>query len=522
MKNKYSHKAQATNVGVVKVKTEGKGLGALKTLIVAMLILMQLLLLIYIYVSFASAFKWYLTVSFILSLITCIYVLSSKKNGLSKAVWIIFLLLGFMFSHVIYLLSDDRFFFYGARKRYNKIFKKSEKYIKDNGIDENLSKAVENDCNFLKNGGRFPICNNTLLNYFSSGAKLFDDVIDRLKQAESFIFIEYYIISDGILLKRIGDILKEKASSGVDVRIIYDDMGSHGTFSRKTKKEFLEAGIKLKPFNRLVPVFSVALNYRDHRKMVIVDGKTAYTGGCNLADEYINEKRLYGYWKDNGLRLDGQAVDSFSLMFLRQWEYLSKEQEDYSPFFNHYAYYKKDGVVVPYADGLEYQLHIGKQVYENIISNAREKLYIMTPYFIPDEILTGILINKAISGVDVRIILPEVPDKKIVYGVTLNNAEKLSELGVKVYRMKNAFVHSKVVMSENSVVVGSINIDLRSFYQQFECAVYSNDKTLMGQVEVDFNETFKDCQEIVYDNRRRKNVIYRLAAGLLQIFAPLM
>ena len=522
MKNKYSHKAQATNVGVVKVKTEGKGLGALKTLMVATLILLQVLLLIYVYVSFAMAFKWYLTASFVASLITCIYVLSSKKNGLSKAVWIIFLLLGFMFAHVIYLLSDDRFFFYRARKRYHKIFKKSEKYFINNDIDQSVSKAVENDCNFFKNCGKFSVCKNTLLNYFPSGAQLFDDVIERLKSAEKFIFIEYYIISDGVLLKRISDILKEKASNGVDVRIIYDDMGSHGTLTKKTKKELLESKIKMQAFNRLVPLFSVALNYRDHRKMIIIDGKTAYTGGCNLADEYINEKRLYGYWKDNGLRLDGQAVDSFSLIFLRQWEFLSKKEEDYSIFFNHYATYKKDSVVVPYADGLEYSLHIGKQVYENIISNAREKLYIMTPYFIPDEILTGILINKAISGVDVRIILPAVPDKKVVYGVSLNNAEKLSELGVKVYLMKNAFVHSKVVMSENSVVVGSINIDLRSFYQQFECAVYSNDKTLMEQVEKDFIQTIEDSEKITYDNRRRNNVIYRLAAGALQIFAPLM
>ena len=177
---------------------------------------------------------------------------------------------------------------------------------------------------------------------------------------------------------------------------------------------------------------------------------------------------------------------------------------------------------MPYADGLDYSLPIGKTVYENMIASAQEKIYIMTPYFIVDDAMTGLLINKAMSGVDVRIILPDVPDKAFVYGVTRNNAEKLTDYGVKVYLMKNAFVHSKLLLTENSVVVGSINMDLRSFYQQFECAVYTDDKGVMEQVDEDFNKTFLDSILLTEKNKLRNNVIYRAFAGLMQVFAPFM
>jgi len=318
-------KSRAPYSETVKIKTETGGLGAVKTLIVVGLIAIQLGLLIYLNITFALAFKWVLAVSFIFSLITCVYVLSSNKNSLSKAVWIIFLLVGFSFGYIIYLMSDERIFFAKARKRYTSIYKNADVY---SPLQEQItasSKEVERDCKYLYSAGKFKAYKDTAINYFPSGAQLFDDVLERLKTAEKFIFMEFFIVSDGALINRFYDVLKEKSANGVDVRLIYDDMGSHKTLSNKTKAKLKKAGIKLASFNRLVPIFSVALNYRDHRKMVIVDGKTVYSGGCNLADEYVNEKRMYGYWKDNGIRLDGKAVDGFTLMFLRQWEYLIKK-----------------------------------------------------------------------------------------------------------------------------------------------------------------------------------------------------
>ena len=225
---------------------------------------------------------------------------------------------------------------------------------------------------------------------------------------------------------------------------------------------------------------------------------------------------------DNGIRLDGRAVDGLTIIFLRQWEYLNKVREDYSVFLNIAESKDSDSVVVPYADGLDFELPIGKSVYENIIAMAQERIYIMTPYFIVDDTITNILINKALSGVDIRIVLPEIPDKSFVYGVTRNNAEKLMDYGVKVYIMKNAFVHSKVLITENSAVVGSINMDLRSFYQQFECAVYTDDGKFMSAVMADFENTFKDSELITEKNKLRKHALYRAFAGLMQVFAPFM
>lgn len=513
-------KARSVDTKVVKIRSEHNYIGVFKTLFVAFLLLLQVAICVALYTFLIVFFRWYLIVSFVLSLLTCIYVLSTDKNDQSKAVWIIFILLGFSFGYIVYFLSDEHVFFGRARKKYKKIFADSKKYISQTIVPK--SKSARNSCSYLMNTGDFPAFSKTAIEYFSSGAALFDNVLARIEKAQHFIFIEYFIISDGVLLERLMSVLEIKAVQGVEVRIIYDDMGSHGVLSRNTKKRMSRAGIKLHAFNRLLTYFSVALNFRDHRKMIIIDGKTVYTGGCNMADEYINEKRMYGYWKDTGLRLDGAAVDSFTVMFLRQWEYVSKQNTEYAPYLGHYEEYDNSSTVVPYADGLDYKATIGKCNYTNVIADAKDKLYIMTPYFIPDSTITELLVNQAQSGVDVRIILPGIPDKKLVYAVSRGNAERLLDSGVKIYCMKNAFVHSKVMLNENCAVVGSINIDLRSFYQQFECAVLTDDKGILRDVNLDFENTFPDCEQITALNAKRKNIFNRIYVGALRLFAPLM
>lgn len=513
-------KARSNDTKVVKIRSEHNGIGVFKTLFVASLLVLQVAIYVLIYIYFIVLFRWFLIVSFVLSLITCIYVLSTDKNDQSKAVWIIFLLLGFSFGYIVYFLSDEHVFFGRAKKKYKKIFADSKKYLPKTVVPE--SKSARNACTYLMNAGEFPAFSKTAIKYFPSGAQLFDDVLTRIESAQQFIFIEYFIISDGVLLERIMSILESKAKQGVIVRIIYDDMGCNGILSRKTKKRMARAGIKLCAFNRLLTYFSVALNFRDHRKMIIIDGKTAYTGGSNMADEYINEKRMHGYWKDTGLRMDGPAVDGFTLMFLRQWEYVSKHKTEYAPFLGHFEECDNSSIVVPYADGLDYKENIGKCNYASVIADAKDKLYIMTPYFIPDSTITELLVSKALSGVDVRIVLPGIPDKKLVYAVSRGNAERLIESGVKVYCMKNAFVHSKVMLNENCAVVGSINIDLRSFYQQFECAVLTDDKGVLYEVNADFETTFSDCEQITEANAKRRSILNRIYVGALRLFSPLM
>ncbi len=514
-------KTRSPYTDIVKIKTENNGLGVLKALLIFGIILFQLLIFVLLHTFFMLSYKWTALIAFILSLITCIYVLSSNKNSHSKAVWIIFLLLFFPFAYFFYIISDKRVLMLGSGKRYKRIFNESKDFIHQNQI-KTSNKKVKNDCEYLFNSGGFDTYTNTESKYFCSGNAFFSDVLQRLKQAKEFIFMEFFIISDGVLLSRTLNILRDKVKEGVLVRIIYDDMGSHKTLSRKTKNKIKSMGIELCPFNKILPFFSVMINYRDHRKIIVVDGKTAYTGGCNLADEYVNEKRMHGYWKDCGIRLDGSAVDGFTLMFLRQWEFLNRKKEDYSTYLHKAEKFNNNSVFVPYADGLEYSVSICKSTYENMLAGADEFIYIMTPYFIVDDTFTNLLITKALSGVDVRIIIPEVPDKTFVYGVTRNNVEKLIDYGIKVYCMKSSFVHSKLLLTENSVVVGSINMDLRSFYQQFECAVYLNDKAVLQDVKADFDQTFKDSLLITEKNKLRKRVFYRMFAGVMQIFAPFM
>ncbi len=518
---KIRKKTRSPYTDIVKIKTENNGFGVLKALLIFGIILFQLLIFILLHTAFMLSYKWTALGAFILSLITCIYALSSNKNSHSKAVWIIFLLLFFPFAFIFYIISDERVLMLGAGKKYRRIFNKSKKF-KCQLDFEIKNKKVKNDCEYLFNSGGFNAYTNTNGKYFSSGSAFFDDVLERLKEAKEFIFMEFFILSDGILLNRTLNVLQERISAGVKVRIIYDDMGSHKTLSRRTKKKIRNMGIDLCPFNKVLPFFSVTLNYRDHRKIIIVDGKTAYTGGCNLADEYVNEKRMHGYWKDNGIRLDGCAVDGFTLMFLRQWEFLTNREEDYSVFLNKSQKIANDSVFVPYADGLEYSASICKSTYENMIAGADEFVYIMTPYFIVDDTFSNLLISKAMSGVDVRIIIPEVPDKAFVYGVTRNNVEKMIVYGVKVYYMKSSFVHSKLLLTENSVVVGSVNMDLRSFYQQFECAVYLNDTKTIKEVKADFDKTFDNSFLITEKNKLRNHLLYRMFAGVMQIFAPFM
>lgn len=493
----------------------------IKTFIFLSIFALQVGVFIALKLVFTLSYKISFLGSFIISLITCIYCLSSSKNSHSKAVWIIFLLLFFPFAYIFYLLSDERILFFRSRKRYKAIFENSIKYNKLQK-SKSQNKAVQNDCNFLYKSGDFSSYTNTKLQYFNCGESFFQDVISRLKQAKSFIFLEFFIVSDGKLLDEILSILKEKVTNGVKVRVIYDDFGSRKAFSKQTIKKMQDLGIEICPFNKMRFIFSFMINYRDHRKIIVIDGKTAYTGGCNLADEYINHKKVHGYWKDAGIRIDGSAVDTFTLTFLRQWEFVNKKAEDYSIFLGHYDDYINEYCVVPYADGPDYALPICKGVYENMISSATSRIYIMTPYFIIDDAIANLLIRKAISGVEVVIIIPENPDKPFVYGVTRSNAERLIDYGVKVYCMKDSFVHAKLLLTDNNVVVGSVNMDLRSFYQQFECAVYTDDKMVMNDILTDFNLTIEKSRVITEKNKFRNSFIYRAFVGFMQIFAPFM
>ncbi len=505
-----------------RIKTESNRVGNIKKIIIGLLIAVQLALIIYLHLSFIVASRWLFLINLFSSVITSVYVLSTNKNSLTKAVWIVFLLVCFPFSSLIYWLTDERHFFLKLKSKYKAVFSDAEQFTNKKAFVPPKNKIVKNDCAYFESVGKFALYNDTNLDYFSTGERFFDDVLSQIESSKEFVFLEFFIVQDGILFDRFYNLLCKKVKDGLEVRLIYDDLGCKGALSVRAIKKLKKAGIKIAPFNRFLPFVLARMNYRDHRKIVVVDGVKGYTGGCNLADEYANLKRMNGYWKDVGVKISGSAVDSLTLFFLRQWEFVTGIREDYSIFLNKYEKVSSKSVVVPYVDGFDYEHAVGRGAYENIISSASEFVYIMTPYFVIDDGFSNLLTNKALSGVDVRIILPEIPDKTFVYSVTRNNAEKLLDYGVKVYTMNRSFVHAKVVMSEHSVALGSVNVDLRSFYQQFECGVYTNDKKFLFAVKKDFEESFSNGTKITAESRRRNSLLSRVKAGFMQLFAPFM
>ena len=326
-----AHMPRSPEGDIVRIKTERKGVGKMKGMFILFLALLQLCILATLHVLVATAFLSYMIVSVVLDVLTCFYILGSAKNGRSKAVWIMLVLVLFPVGFLIYFLSDENIFFRAPRKRYAKILASSRGLVSGcSGGD--MSEVTAQACSYLKNVTGYVPYKNTSARYFSSGAQAFDDMLIMCARAQKFIFVEYFIVAEGALLSRMLEVLEERAAAGVDVRIIYDDMGSSGRVSRKLKKSIRAAGIQLYAFNKLVPLYKIGMNYRDHRKITVIDGVTAYTGGINVADEYVNEKRMYGYWKDNAVRVDGDAAQGFTLMFLRQWEFVTRKKSDYKPF----------------------------------------------------------------------------------------------------------------------------------------------------------------------------------------------
>ncbi|MDE7440329.1 MAG: cardiolipin synthase [Clostridia bacterium] len=517
--NKSKKVSRSPDNSVLKIRTEKNAFfGTIKVAIVALLVIAQLAIQIFLYSVFAWASGIYSLIAFILSLISCIFLISSNRSTASKAVWTMIILLLFQVGFILYVMTNPKFFFRRPRKRFKQVFARSETQRKEYDAPEISDDRVREDCEYLNRVGGFTPFTATETQYFPSGGQLFDDVLEKVAKAEKFVFIEFFIISDGVLLERFISLLTEKVKAGVDVRIIYDDLGSR-SFSRKARTRIKKSGIKLMTFNKLVPMVNVVLNIRDHRKIVVVDGKFAYTGGANLADEYTNESRLYGYWKDEGIRVEGEAVDGFTLMFLRQWDFLTRKFSDFEPFFKHADKKDNNFVTVPFSCGLDRDVFIGKELYLNVIAKAQKKLYLMTPYLVPDDAIFNMLCNKAQSGCDVRIVLPAIPDKPYVYVVSLDFAARLLDKGVKIYLMRDSFVHSKIVYTDYCAIVGSINIDLRSFYQQFESALYTNDEKVLKAVGQDFENTFAECEPLTKKKNNAKN---RLLALLLKVVSPLM
>ncbi len=376
---------------------------------------------------------------------------------------------------------------------------------------------------YLQNTAAFPVCKNTQTRYFPSGREMLAVMLEDLDRAERYIFLEYFIIEEGVMWDSMLDILEKKAAAGVDVRVIYDDIGSIMTLPAGYHKTLQARGIKCLPFNPFHPFLTSIQNNRDHRKIAVIDGKIAYTGGINLADEYIDEKIRFGRWKDNSVRLCGEAAASFTIMFLQMWGVLARALEDYNAYLPspHFAAVS-DGWIQPYTDSPMDRENVSEQVYLHAIERTQHTLYITTPYLMVGDELMAALKYAAKSGVDVRIITPGKPDKPLVHFTTRSYYRELLSAGIKVYEFADGFMHAKTFISDSDLaIVGTVNMDFRSLYLHFECGTCFYKTSSIADIEADFHQTLAQCRQIT-EEECRPNLFIKILQDICRIFAPLM
>ena len=351
---------------------------------------------------------------------------------------------------------------------------------------------------------------------------MFAAMCEEMQKAEKYIYMEYFIIQEGMMWGRLLKILADKAAQGVDVRVMYDGMCDLSLLSSDYPQRMATLGIKCKSFSPITPLVSTHYNNRDHRKILVIDGKVAFNGGVNLADEYINHIKVYGHWKDTAVMLKGKAAASFTLMFLQMWN-LTERTADWSASKLTANTGSGEGYVIPYCDSPLDDDKVGEMVYCDILNRAKSYVHIMTPYLILDNELETALKFAAERGVDVKLMVPGIPDKKMVYCLTRSYYKALLQAGVKIYEYTPGFVHAKVfVCDDERAVVGTINLDYRSLYHHFECATYMYKTSCAADIEKDYEETLAKCRKVDKGGIYRGNILGGIVGSVVKIFAPLM
>lgn len=501
-----------------------EGLSFKKSFLILLVLLLQLATMILFYLSFVISFTTLYVISIVLSTLTSFRVLLNTKNPDAKASWILFLLLFPSFGFFIYFLAGGSDMHPIHKKKMNEVDKTTKYYTSYNDI-KNLDLTVQENINYLYNTAGANAYQNTDIKYYGDTKGLFRDLLKDLKKAEKSIYLEFFIINSGQLFDLFLEILTQKADAGVDVRIIYDGFGGKDFMNSKLKSTFKKHNIKTYAFSPIKPIFSFFLNYRNHRKQVIIDNKITYLGGFNLSDEYANLIERFGHWKDSGMRLEGDASSYLALSFMTMWMYVSKEKINLDHFTNYKKYILegKEKTVVPYLTGPNQSVSVARANYLNIINQARKSINIMTPYLVIDDAMSEILISKVLSGIEVNIIIPGIPDKKIVYMLSKSVAKRLVNSGCNIYAYTPGFIHSKILMVDNKYsVVGSINFDFRSFYQQYENAVYVIDEDFAKDIEKDFKNTIKESRLLKPKSKKDLSLFRRLFNYFLKWIAPLM
>ena len=456
-----------------------------------------------------------------------LYLLNSSMDPTAKITWLVVVMLLPVFGALLFLYTQKNIGHRALRDHYAQLNKETEKSLTQNPETEKALRQSDPGAaalaRYVGRSGCYPVYDHTSVTYFPLGEDKFKEMLIQLEKAEKFIFLEYFIVNEGEMWGKILEILVQKAKEGVDVRMLYDGTCELSTLPHDYPKRLQKLGIKCKMFAPIKAFVSTHYNYRDHRKILVIDGKVAFNGGINLADEYINTYEKYGHWKDTAVMVEGEAARSFTRMFLHMW-FLDEKEKDFDRFLNvPVTPQTAKGFVMPYGDCPLDKDKVGEQVYMDMLNRAQNYIYIMTPYLILDGELENTLKYAAERGVDVQIILPGIPDKYIPFALALTHYKSLLESGVKIYEYTPGFVHAKVfVCDDREAVVGTINLDYRSLYHHFECATYMWGTDCIPQILNDFILTQEKCREMTVDMLSSEPLKRRVLGFIAKAAAPLL
>lgn len=496
--------------------------------ITCLLVVLQLAFLIVEILKLQNLYIYISAFLSILSLCVVAYIVSKDMKPSAKLAWIVPILLFPVLGGLMYVLYGHIFI---PKKLYKNMLRVKEQEINDDlwhgtdvPVDTLKAEPPYRLFKYVEIQGEEHLFQNTDVKYYAMCDEAFPDMLEDLKKAEKYIFLEYFIINHGFMWDSILEILKEKVAQGVEVRVMYDDIGSVFYVPKYYWKELEKMGIKCISFNQVIPFLATIFNNRDHRKIAVIDGRVAYTGGYNLADEYINEVNLYGKWKDTGVRMEGDAAWRFTVMFLQMWNSVRIDDGNYDRFVPERKLpLTEDGYLMPYRTNPLSKEALGENIYLQMINDARDYIYIFSPYLIVGNELMTAMKLAAKRGVDVRIVTPAIPDKKFIYRMTQSSYKELILSGVKIYQYTPGFIHAKCVLADDKLAsIGSVNMDNRSFYHHFECGTLIYNSTAIKDIKADMVNTIEESERITLEWCKENLSRFNIIDAILKLLSPLL
>ncbi|MBP3308954.1 MAG: cardiolipin synthase [Clostridia bacterium] len=496
-------------------------------IIAGFITLFEVLAIIAITTAMCYFVPYFYLAAFATEIFCVIKIIASDDNPDYKVPWLLFVLIipigGFMLYFLFYSRTLEKKF----RKRLRDLKDNAYSYNSEENLEalEAEDAAAASQARMLMNIAETGVFSNTKTKFFPLGEDMHKALLEDLNGAEKFIYMEYFIIEDGKFWGSILDILKKKAKDGVDVKLLYDDIGCMSTLPGDYCKTLKSYGIEATPFSRLKGNADSEFNNRSHRKITVIDGHIGYTGGVNIADEYINEVVRFGHWKDTAIRLEGDAVYELTHLFLIDYGINVKKMPTYIEGL--YPKNPKHGVtgyVIPFGDGPRpiYERQVGKCVIQNMLAYATRYMWMTSPYLIIDNELCSAIENAALRGVDVRIVLPHIPDKRLVFSMTRSFYQRLISAGVKIYEYTPGFIHSKCYVADGRMaMIGTINLDYRSLVHHFENGVLLYGTETVGAIDEDIRDIFERSMPVTRD-MLRTNLPTRFLRAVVRIFAPML